>query len=488
MRLIGYAFLCVDRNWKKSAVLFGLMFVIIHLMLASTLILRTTHFTIEHLFTQSPNQFAFQPAPGVQADAQGITLEAMEEIKNLPYVRNARFSISAFLQNSTGLLPYEPQSNFSPMWCPADTCHFLAEGVSEPLFLELEEGNIALFHGRTFTDEEIETGSNSAIISRDFAYVNQLAIGDTLPMETRIYHPQVWESTTVDQNDYLVRIEPIELVIIGLFEPILSISQELEPFFLAEMNMTFFIPNRFAASIFETASYLNRHYFTPEELALIPPHVLFRESGTIQTGLISLHDLRDAEAFSNKAWELLPESYSLHSPELMGIAEAVGSMKTIQRIVSQFLYGTIIASFIIIGLTGMLFCLDRKQELGIYLALGRSKGHVLLQLFFEKLLLATPIAILSFFTGGGLASWLNSWFLRTHLEIDVATPPRSLWIIANTVTEEQVLSLHHIQMDLPAFAIIWGIALAAIFLGIIIPAFYVMGLSPKKILMAGKIG
>lgn len=166
MGVIKQTFIYVDRNWKKSALLFVLMFVIIHLLLASVLILRVTHMTMENLFTQSPNQFAFQLAPDVQADSQAVTLETMEKIRALPYVRNVRFSVSAFLQNSTGLLPYHSESDFLPMRCPErNVCHFLAEGVSEPLFLELEEGRIILTQGRTFTEEELEYGSNLALIS-----------------------------------------------------------------------------------------------------------------------------------------------------------------------------------------------------------------------------------------------------------------------------------------------------------------------------------
>ena len=488
MGVIKQTFIYVDRNWKKSALLFVLMFVIIHLLLASVLILRVTHMTMENLFTQSPNQFAFQLAPDVQADSQAVTLETMEKIRALPYVRNVRFSVSAFLQNSTGLLPYHSESDFLPMRCPErNVCHFLAEGVSEPLFLELEEGRIILTQGRTFTEEELEYGSNLALISQDFAALNDLMIGDSLPMETRIYHPNMWEGNLLDQPNYLVHLEPIELTIIGLFEPGWSVSQELEPLLQSEMNMTFFTPNNFVASMNAIILNLNHYYFTSEELALIPPSVLFQQSGTIRAGMISLHDFRDADAFWEYARMLIPESYTVMSPEMMGIMGAASSMETIQEIVSRFLYGALAACVIIIGLTGMLFCVDRRKELGIYLALGRSKGQILLQLFLENLWIVLPIALLSFFTGNWLASRLNSWLMQNYLEINATVPPRHLWTITNTVTYERVLGLQQITLDLPTFFIMWGIAILAILLGIIIPTFYLIRLNPKKILMSGEI-
>jgi len=490
MQLIKHVFICIHRNWKKSAILFCLMFIIIHLFLGSVLILRTIDATMDHLFTQMPNQFAFSLNPAITRESEGATLETMDEIRNLSYVRSMRYSLSTVLQNSTGLIPHDPDSFFLPSRCPErNVCNFLMQGVSEPFFFELEEGSLIMTDGRTFLSEELEASLNVVLVSSEFAALNNLAIGDTLPMETEILHPDLWHAVTIDNHlDYLVHTEPFELKIIGFFEFTRPVSESVQDIISSELNSTFFVPNGFVASFFERVSELNDYYFTEEELNLLSASTLFRYAGHIADGFISLYDLRDAEAFEEQTLLLLPDSYTLRTPEFMGLDSVRSSMGSIHNIMNRFLYGAVAASILIIGFTVMLFWKDRHHEIGIYLALGKNKLGVLVQLLLENAWIVLPICILSFFSGNWLANHLNSWLLRNHLVINAAGESHTLWLYSNTITYEMVQELQQVTLDIPTFFIIMGVAVLALVLGAIIPALYLMRLNPKEILMSGKLG
>ena len=489
MGLFKQSFIYIDRNKKNSYILFFLFFIIIHLILGSVLILRTTHLTMENLFTQMPNQIAFQPAPGIEDDSQSATLEMMNELRELPYVRNIRYSLQTNLQNSTGLVPYVFPTSFVAERCTArNECMFRLQGVSDPIFLEIEDGIITIVDGRTFTDDELSKGSNYVLVAQDFAHLNDLRVGDLLPMEMNILHPAAWHSSSMNFDDYLVHVESIDLEIIGFFEVNQEVPVGFESLVQSEKNMTFYTPNFFIASVLEIYSGLSNSLFTSEELDLMLPHHRFLMEQNIVTGTMSLYDFRDAEAFYDEARAILPESYTLVSPEMMGILSAQTSLEGIQDMVSLFLIGALISCLVLIGLLEMVFCMQRRQEIGIYLSLGRQRSRIFLQLFLENLWLIMPVILLSFFTGTWLAGQLNNWLLQNHLEIISTVPMNSTLVIFNTVTEDMILNLQQIKLDIPTFFIIWGTAVAAVLIGIIIPSCYLIRLSPKKIMAAGKLG
>ena len=110
-----------------------------------------------------------------------------------------------------------------------------------------------------------------------------------------------------------------------------------------------------------------------------------------------------------------------------------------------------------VNLAGMLLARasDRRREVGIRLALGAGRGHLLRQLMTESLLLAASGGLLGLGLALTACSFLSSWRPRFDIPIDIALHPNAtvLWFTAAVVFWTAVLfglapALQTIRIDL----------------------------------------
>lgn len=111
----------------------------------------------------------FQNNKNVEIDL--LSLETIKEIGKLEEVEYYDYSTPTYIEveNLQTVNLLEDEQFFSTI---------KLEGTSKPEMLDLKIGMVTLAEGRTFTEEEIEKGDYVAVISKEFADINNIKVND----------------------------------------------------------------------------------------------------------------------------------------------------------------------------------------------------------------------------------------------------------------------------------------------------------------------
>lgn len=524
MNLYKRSFISLHRCFKKTTALFLLVFVLAFFAISSMLIRQAVVNTHLNLQNQLPaiatirldqqalsNTFRGEELP--PRYALQITGETIREIGNLPYV--SKFEYSAFWHR---LLSHQLRRFFDPKlflltenpmvvdhdwgslsWTGLDELEqFTLKGVNRSEVLDIESGLIHLVQGRVFTSSEMVEGKPVAIVSQQFLKENQLQIGDFFSLEERISNPSEDKITAPEayfSEDNIIANKFIELEIIGTFE------RKLEEDYVLDWN-----------DIHRHHEFKNRIY---APIAVIESIMNFRKNVLIETRPLGFeYAVAEYLDVENREELLRFEQimFLLHSPTQMTdfriaaekilsefwvvddmthvYADIAASMETINDVSYYFMVGASIASLITLSLLIVLFFRDRKQEFGIYLALGERKAKLLLQNLLEVLttsVLAISAALLISFP---LASAVSTAMLQTHLaSLPVENDFRNFYLNSPEalgfrveMTHEEMLQAWNISLDVEIVVSFYLISLFTVAASMLVPSLYLMKMSPKTIL------
>lgn len=430
----------------------------------------------------------------------GITPSIIREIGALPYVD--AFDYTAWGRNffSSELIRAFDESLFSHFnlpeseirdmgslsyWQETPLEQFTLKGGQHPNILDIEAGLIELTAGRTFTKDEIESLSYVAVVSQDFLEANNLSLGSFLTLDYLIFNEA--------EEKNLLASQTFELKIIGVFEKELGFEAELNDI-RGHINFVnrIYVPNIVVESIVDL-------YMTilPE----IDPDFYVKTSAIeniedilgYDDFLFLLHDSADLVDFANAASEILPDFWMVDDLSNT-YADISNSMEMMNQIANKLMIGTIIAMLVILGLLILLFLIDRKQEVGIYLALGEKKNNILIQFIFETITAAIIGMTLALFVGSSLGNQISQMMIEQNVMHQLENPNR---VVTHgllhemgfrvDLTHEDMLNLYEITLDGTVVIWFYGITLSTVMLTTLIPTWLVVNMKPKAILISGKI-
>lgn len=139
----------------------------------------------------------------------------------------------------------------------------------------------------------------------------------------------------------------------------------------------------------------------------------------------------------------------------------------------------------------LLFLLDRKHELGIYMALGESRSNIIKQIVIEVLLIAILAIGLSLITGNQVAKVLSDSMIRDHLSIDTNyTQDQSFWTYKSQfgkfmsfASSDDILQAYKIKFS-PFFVLLFTTTgIITVVLSTLVPVIHILRFNPKKHLM-----
>lgn len=136
----------------------------------------------------------------------------------------------------------------------------------------------------------------------------------------------------------------------------------------------------------------------------------------------------------------------------------------------------------------ILFCKERKQEMGIYLALGERKINIALQILIETLIVAFVGVTISIFTGSLIAKNISNQIVENQFVINSGNKKSAYGsdkpTISEIIPEEQEIEVEcEVNLDINTILSIYVIALGSITVSVLIPICYTLKLNPRKILM-----
>jgi Predicted permease. len=412
------------------------------------------------------------------------TLEQLDKIAALPYVKLFDYTRNTFvytdIERSDGVS--------GPSYLGGN--HLKLSGVSysdvqKKAIFDTEVGLIDLIAGRTFTTEEITNGVSVGLISEEVAQINNLKIGDSVPMRKIVYN------YALDNHQHgaptIFAQRAFEIEIIGIFKPKLqefgmgSEKRDLGSLQNIEGQNQLYVPIQVAAA--EDAFHQEKVSEMFKQENIDAP--LF--SG--YTPIFLLNSINDMEKFQAEAQQFLPEycrieagidSYNqLASPIISLQAEARKSS------LISLLITTLILTLIIIVVT-----YRRRRELNIYLILGEQRRNIATQINLE-IIIVTLAAISIALISGNIQAAITNEAVRKEIQQQAwlensATSDNSeiFYKYGAIVSKEEMASAYGVELNLPYIITGYIANLGIIFVAVVSATIYILlRLNPKKVLV-----
>ena len=450
---------------------------------------------------------------GEWVQLEAVTRDILEAIGSLSYVRAFDFADYAWLVSSELELPMDMALYSDVNWFDDYAImqlltmnsrrtetdifeEFVVKGVHNPAVIDLEEGIIELLAGRVFTQPEMDNDSLVVMVSQAFADANQLSVGSTIILESHIYEtftPMGVFHGHFDRNEPnapLLEAHEFELEVVGIFTPTVLMEDDITNVDLynhVELNARLYVPIGVVESSHQRLVDYIEH-FRPESVTSQTPlgywDVIF-----------ALYDSLDIANFYEAASALLPDFWRIDDLRREFTAMS-NSLVGLQGISTGIMIGVSIASIVVLGLLILLFLHDRKEEVGVYLALGDARKNIVIQMLLETVIISMIALSISLFIGNMIANTMTYSMLRQDLVYNPLVFPNQDMMIqcfnrmgfSIQMTAEEMLAAYDVTLDGMTILVFSGVAIAMIVLSTILPIIYLTRLKPKDILIKSSIG
>ena len=535
MRPFKRSLLSIRRMLPKNLLLFGLVFVL-GLFLSFS-------FSIRQGVNQLEDNTIGRLNPVVtlgraREDAERITFEIANNIAELPYVSSYTItSVMVFSSTQTNrLIPplfddlVNVRSNFGYDNLLEEIASFLdfnnrngfnysrrdARSFSGERPVEFEFEILELTVGQFPNKEEIETGTLVALVPRLFAEYNDLGIGDYLMLEDGLDNQlcslgnQGMVCEEIDDGAAFQRYTHFE--IIGLFDVNYENLPLITDFRIAEQvfnlyNDIYTTHNAAHHLSYEALSYhllrwatLKERWALSDDALGILPDFEYPVSG--MQVFLTLNDLRDWDLFEEAVEEFLLPYWVVESTRNTFLP-VIDSLATMSSIADWILVATIIAAVIVLSLIIILIMRDRRYEVGIYLALGEKKRHILIQLLTE-LFIVTIVALgTAIFAGNIVSNQIASNLLETEIAYHIgevrrvaardpfSNPTQMVHGLehfsSDPLSIDEIMKLYEVSMTMPMMIFILTIGGTIVLLSATIPIVATLKQNPKELLNLNKV-
>lgn len=328
---------------------------------------------------------------------------------------------------------------------------------------EQDDGSIKIISGKTFTDDDIKNGNNVILISKQVANKNKLNVSDKIKLGSQIDIDSAYATVVEDEYE-----------IIGIFETKKEYEKNSEGKTVeveSEYIDTIYMPNEAIKKI---------HNKVTDEIK--KQNVDAYDTFSVITKY-ELNSIEGIEEFKSENLSNLPKGYVFkdNSESISSVTVPINNMKDLSNII---VYASIIASVIIIGLIMVLFCKERKKEMGIYLALGEKKINIAMQLLLETLLVSIVAITISVFTGNIIAKNVSNKMLKNQItEQSTKIENQNNYNSYDLIDSETITDNYTVSLDVKTILMIYTVAIISISLSTTLPIYYTLKLNPRKILM-----
>jgi len=364
----------------------------------------------------------------------------------------------------------------------SDIHNIRLQSDSNNRFIEISEGLIELSQGHELLEVEHDIWQESfpLIVSENFAQTNHFQLGSIVKITKNLYEDQnIWlELNAPTWDDIITKTLTFEFMIVGLFQVIPD--EEYNP------DTPWIESNR--------QRYLENMFLTSHEAMMEIQDTLTIAQSEIELNQNIYLFLNDPILLSDFIIDVSPDL-----PDYWTINYVLGEF---DHVVADLRYiSTIFYWFFLIVCATLIFTLillfiyhlsKRKNELGLYLALGESKIKILTQLIFELFIIMFFSLILSLIPSQLISRRLSTELILTELvRIVNETKESSTLQDENSMTE---LGLgRNLRQDLftdkfknvgnlQSVIVILLFSKGMIFTIFLIPCIFSLSQSPKKLL------
>jgi len=511
MNVFQRAFISIKRQKGQTFILIGVVFLLSTSVAGAISVNQAIMNTDKALRAQLPavavlrqdeTTFANEwNETGIWPQRENLTTGLLHELGSHPYVRSFNYSVQAHgFYSETLVRSWYPElflGAYDPIpdaiddfslshWFTTPFERFILNGVGNSNIWEMEADIIHLVKGRVFNENEIQQSIPVAVVSQSFLNANNLSLGDIFILEHMIHDYRVPDDERY-HTQHVLASRTYNFEIIGVFDHEIPDSRVLYGRDFQEhieiLNQIF-VPATFVESIYD----LYLEIIDDQEVL-----EMFQATDNIMDLLefsnmyFLLYDPLDLPAFHSFTDVIIPEFWMMSDYSFV-YADIAESMALVRYVTDGLLIGVTLAFSIVLGLLLLLFLRVRKNEIGIYLALGESRLKILGHMLFEAF---TPTLIgitLGLFVGNVVSSEISTNMIHQHLRDIAADESRIVEFyevlgIRHEITHEEMLELYEVRMDRQTIIIFYTISSGIILISIVMPMFFVLKMNPKNMLM-----
>ena len=470
--MIKNALLSLKKNIGKTILLFVIIVVITNLVIAGLSIQSATQKSMDQIRSSLGNDVTLsvdfrnmmknrEPGESV-SNENTLTTTMADTLKDLKYVENYNYQISTSA-NSNSISAVETasdNSNNQPEQASNQGDFTISANTTMKYLDSFTNNNYKVTDGRLLTIQDQNT--NNCVIETNLASDNNLKVGDTFTINTTV------NNETITQ----------ELTIVGLYE------------------------------IQSTDNIGGAHFNNPVNTIytdLSVGQTLTGSSENITSAIYYLDDPENAEAFvglAKKKSDIDFDTFSLDANDHL-YQQNASSLESMQSFAKMFVWIVVITGSAILCLILALTIRNRYYEIGVLLSLGQSKVKIIAQQLIEIGLIAVVAFVIplgtgqltSHYMGNMLESSSSSNVMQIDQKGDRSNDNQnqsdSNQQKNNTQTKENFLgnmmqgpANEELDVSITSENIIQlaGVTAAICIVSIVVPAAYVLRLTPRQIL------
>lgn len=330
--------------------------------------------------------------------------------------------------------------------------------------LAFNSGSLELTDGRTATQDEIDSGALVVVIHETLATENSLSVGDSIEL-----------TPTIDGYETTVKYE-----VIGIYT-----SNETED-------------SRFSFQANSSLLTQNQMYVPFNTLKTVGLGDEALNAYEISTAEFTLNDPGEADNFIAEASAKVDLTYSTLSANTQEFERLSTSLTSVSSMSVTMIVIILVAAIVILTLIYTLSVNQRKNEIGVLLALGERKVNIVLQLITETLAIAVVAFLLSSFTFSLFTDRITQFASTNQSLISEVTdsgrgserpqgdmsggPGFSFGVQGSSNSSDDVSSQIDASLSLGTLSQFLLLGLGLCVVSTTLPAIIVMRYNPKKIL------
>jgi len=366
-------------------------------------------------------------------------------------------------------------------------------GFSNSEIIYFTFGNLKLINGRNFNENEIirkSDGPIPAIISYAFAQQNSLNAGDIINIGLLVIDP-IFPLPILEKED--LKYFNYEVIGIWDFEDRVfnewMFNQQVDGY-LVENELYSWIQGLYESRI-----------FVPYWAVQDAKKIILEHRNTYLSSAIDAYFILSDPVYTLDFLETVqryiptPENFNPHGNFYHNLSDRFSHFTQATNFIINVLFNvriiTIIVGTILMSLLNFMYLLDRKKELGIYIALGFSKLRILKIFITEIVIITTFATVLSFLTGSILSSQLSQNILENEInnfislqsqESNYSRLDYTFGITVPNLTAQEMAEYFELTFEIADVALISGINLIIVIISTSIPVIKFFSIQPKKIL------
>ena len=270
--------------------------------------------------------------------------------------------------------------------------------------------------GRFFTPEELHNGSHVCLVQKNSGYYDSDNVYHKFELGDRVSVFNV----TVNNDEEIVQTDVYSFEIIGFFSMYRS----------GERPNEIIVPNKIVEDIQKTDEQLSRKYncyLLSDEWAVERKQALLDDSLSpimyINTRkkilrlvypVIKVKDVRFADEIIKELKEKLPYRDIVINVDATKYEIIAGSIGTLETTSKMFVILCMVVSIVVLSLITVISVTRRRQEMGVYLALGEKRLSIVLRIIAEYMIIGILCIAIALVGGSRIAGQIGEDVSREY--------------------------------------------------------------------------